>query len=147
MEGFGVSAFVSSAYGLWTPEDAPAPATGDVGSRWINPQTKDYEINQSTGNLKQMPSVRQQIMLALSTIQGSAAMTPRFGVAMPNKMNNAFENAAKNACRIALSHLTDGDFPIIRIDNLVVTRGRNSRVEILVDYTDLSTGERDKAVV
>lgn len=144
MSGFGLSSAGTMAFGLGTPDTPPDPATGPVGSRWINPATKDYEIDPGTGNLKQMPGVRQQVLLAVSTIQGSATSVPRFGVSMPNKMNQQFESAAKNACRLALRHLTDVDPPTIRIDNITVTKGRNSRAEILIDYTDLTTDEPDQ---
>lgn len=143
-KGFGVFAVGLGAFGLATPDVAPDPATGPVGSRWINSATKDYEVNEATGNLKQMPGVRQQVFLAISTIQGTANPNPRFGIRLPNKMNNSFENECKSAVKSALSHLTDVDPPIIEINKIQVTKGRNSRAEILIDYTDLSTGEPDQ---
>lgn len=145
MAGFGFSPMATGPFGIGTPAEAPAPTTGQVGVRWINPATKDYEVDGATGNLKQMPSVRQQVMLAISTIKGTATPNPRFGVTLPTKMANTFESECKNACRSALQHLTSPDPPLIKIHRIIVTKGRNSRAEILIDYTDLTTGERDTA--
>lgn len=145
MSGFGISPIGTGAFGLGTPGEAPEPTTGSVGVRWINPATKDYEVNTGTGNLKQMPGVRQQVMIAISTLKGSSAPNPRFGVVLPNKMNETFESECKTACRAALQHLTKSDSPLIKINRIIVTRGRNSRAEIIIDYTDLETGETDSA--
>ncbi len=145
MAGFGSLGFGTGPFGLGTPLVAPEEPTGSVGSRWINTATKDYEVDVGTNNLKQMPSVRQQVMLAITTIQTSSSMQPRFGVTLPNKMGDLFENQCKQACVAALAHLTDTDPPTIRINKITVTKGRNSRAEILIDYTDLTTGENDQA--
>lgn len=147
MSGFGLFSAGTGPFGLWSPDEAPAQATGSVGSRWIDPATRDYAVNPGTSNLLQMPSVRQQVLLALMTVELSAATAPRFGVSVSSKMDNKFENQTKDSCRIALRHLTEPDPPVIRINNITVTKGRNSRAGILVDYTDLSTGERDTAEV
>lgn len=143
-KGFGILPVGLGAFGLAAPDVAPEPPTGPVGSRWINSATKDYEINPATGNLKQMPGVRQLVYLAISTIQGTANPNPRFGVRMPNKMGNTFENEAKAATNAALSHLTDVDPPLIKINSIKVTKGQRSRAEIMVDFTDLETNENIK---
>ncbi len=145
MTGFGLSPAGTGAFGIGTPAEPAAETTGTIGIRWINPATRDYEVDIVTGNLKQMPSVRQQVMLAISTIRGTATPSPRFGVVLPNKMANTFESECKIACRAALAHLTSPDPPLIKIHNITVTKGRNSRAEILIDYTDLTTGQRDTA--
>lgn len=144
MSGFGLFSAGTGAFGLGSPDVAPVPPTGPVGSRWINPATQDYEIDPGTRNLKQMPSVRQQVLLAIMTIKGSATTAPRFGVTLPTKMGNTFEAECKNSCKTALQHLTNSDPPIIRINNIIVVKGRNSRAQITIDYTDVSTGESDQ---
>jgi hypothetical protein len=143
MSGFGIYSAGFGAFGLSTPAVAPAPATGPVGSRWINPATKDYELNPQTKNLKQMPLTRQRVLLALLTIQGSSTTASRFGVSLPTKMGNTFEIECKNATRAALSHLTSGNSPDIVIDRIDVERGKSGRAQITVTYTDLNTGEQD----
>ncbi len=143
MSGFGLFPIGVGPFGLWTPDEAPPPPTGNVGSRWIDPATRDYSINESTKNLKQMPAVRQQVLLALMTIKKSAATVPRFGASFPSKMNETFEIESKNSCRIALAHLTESDPPTIRIEKIDIVKGRNSRAEGTLTYTDISTGERD----
>lgn len=143
MLGFGLSPAGTGAFGLGTPEIIPEQGTGTVGSRWINPATKTYEVNEYTHNLKQMPGVRQMVLLAVMTLQGSASPNPRFGVKPPTKMGNTFEAECKDSVKKALSHMTDSDSPLIRVDKITVTRGRNSRAEVLIDYVDISTGETD----
>ena len=144
MSGFGIYSAGFGAFGLSTPAVAPDPTTGPVGTRWVNPATKDYEINPQTGNLKQMPNVRQKVLLALLTVQGSATTASRFGVKLPTKMGNTFENECKNATRSALAHLTNVADPEISIDSIDVLRGKSSRALITVSYTDLTTGEKDQ---
>lgn len=141
--GFGIFSAGFGAFGLSTPDVAPEPPTGSVGTRWINPATKDYEINPATNNLKQMPDVRQKVLLAILTIQTTATTAPRFGVSLPSKMGTTFENECKNATRAALAHLTTAADPEIRIDRIDVERGKASRAQITVSYTDLTTGEKD----
>lgn len=144
MSGFGIYSAGFGAFGLGTPADPPDPPTGSAGSRWINPATRDYENDGATGQLKQMPGVRQQVLLAIMTVKGSATTAPRFGVKLPGKMGTSFEAECKAATRSALAHLTSGDTPAIRINFIDVERGRASRARITVDWTDITTGEPDQ---
>lgn len=144
MAGFGIYSAGLGAFGLGTPTVAPIPSTGQAGSRWINPATRDYEVDGNTRQLKQMPGTRQRVLLALMTIKGTASTAPRFGVALPTKMGTTFEAECKAATRAALAHLTSGDSPVIRINFITVERGRSSRARITVDWTDIETGEPDQ---
>lgn len=144
MPGFGLFNFGLGPFGLGSPAEPPSPPTGSVGSKWINSSTRNYEIDPGTKNLKQMPGVRQMVLLAINTVQLSAASVPRFGTRVPNKMGSTFEAECKNATRTALRHMTNLDDPLIKINFINVTKGRNSRAEIMVDYTDLTTGDNDR---
>lgn len=144
MSGFGIYSAGFGAFGLGTPLVAPDPVTGQAGSRWINPATSDYEVDPNTGQLKQMPATRQRVLLALMTLKGSASTVPRFGVNLPTKMGTTFESECKASVINALSHLTGGEVPTIRLNFITVERGRSSRARITVDWTDTTTGETDQ---
>lgn len=142
-EGFGLLEFGLGAFGLETPDEAPDAPTGVPGSRYINPATGDYEVDATTGQLKQMPRTRQRVLLALITLQKSASATPGFGTRLPRKMGTTFEILTKQAVLLALRHLTDGE-QVIRIDEILVERGRNSRARVTVSYVDLETNQPDQ---
>lgn len=144
--GFGLSSFGLSPYGTGTPETSAVPASGAAGSRYINPATRDYQQDPTTGQLAQMPSTRQRVLLALLTVQGSSSVYGRFGIKLPRKMGTSFEVEMRFAVRAALRHLTDAE-KVIRIDSITVERGAGSRSRTTVSYTDLATGETDQASI
>lgn len=145
MAGFGTMSFGLGAFGLGTPAEAPDVPTGEVGSRYINPISKDYEVDGVTGQLKQMPKNMQRVLLALATLRSSATAVPRFGLVLPRKMGTSFEKELELAIRLALIHLTDFE-QAIQIDTIAVQRGRNSRASATIIYEDLETGEKDQRV-
>lgn len=142
MPGFGIDSFGLGPFGLGTPATAPDPPSGQAGSRYLNPQTKDYELDATTGQLAQMPATRQRVLLALMTKLKSATTAQKFGASMPTKMGTTFEAEVQQAVRLALFHLTDTE-PVIRIDGILVERGRGSRARVTVSYTDIVNGESD----
>lgn len=145
-DGFGLLEFGLAPFGLETPNEVPDAVTGQPGSRYINPATGDYEIDQTTGQLKQMPRTRQRVLLALITLQKSATAVPTFGATLPRKMGTTFEVQVKHAVILALRHLVEGE-QVIRLDEILVERGRNSRARVTVSYTDLETNLPDQVTV
>lgn len=142
-DGFGLMQFGLGPFGLETPDTPPDPPTGTAGSRFINPATGDYEKDGVTGQLKQMPRTRQRVLLALITLRQTASTAPSFGNKLPRKMGTAFEMESRQAVLYALRHLVE---TAIRIESLVVERGRGSRARITLSYTDLDTGEPDQVI-
>jgi phage baseplate assembly protein W len=142
MSGFGSAPFGSSGVGLSVPVEAADPPEGPAGSRFINAATRDYEIDSDTGQQKQMPVERQQVLLALTTLYGSASANPTFGVKLPRKMGDRFPAEMANAVRAALAHLTDVQ-KVIRIDSVTVKRGLGGRSLTTVTYSILRTGKVD----
>jgi hypothetical protein len=128
--------------GLGVPVEAAAPPSGPAGSRFINPATGDFEIDTNTLQQKQMPIERQQVLLAVRTIYGSAAAVPTFGLRMPKKMGDRFQAEATNAIRSALAHLTD-EQKVIRLDSVTAERGSGGRGRVTIKYTILRTGRAD----
>lgn len=146
MAGFGVYPAGLAPFGLNTPIPVNAPATGAAGSRFINPATKDYQQDPTTGQLAQMPAVRQRVLLALLTLVNSSSVNPAFGVRLPRKMGTFFESEMRLAIRAALKQLTDVE-KIVRIDGISVERGTGGRSRTTVSYTDLTTGQPDQVEI
>lgn len=146
MPGFGLMPFGTGPMGLGTPVTASLPPNGPAGSRYINPATKDYERNPSTRQLKQMPKVRQQVLLALTTILGSASTLDGFGIRLPRKQGDRFQSQMENSVRAALRHLTSVE-RVIQIESIKVESGRGGRARITVSWSELATNQRDRLTV
>jgi hypothetical protein len=132
--------------GLGTPVSASAPAEGPAGSRYIDQATKDYAQDPGTGQLKQMPKVRQQVLLAVTTLLGSASTLNKFGIRMPRKMGDRFQAEMTNSVRAALRHLTDTQ-KVIRLDGVTAVHGRGGRGLTTISWTDLTTGKPDQVTL
>ncbi len=145
--GFGECAFGTSPLGLGTPGlPGSAPAASN-GSRFLNPKTRDWEIDPATSQLAQMPATRQRVLLALLTVRGSATSAPGFGFKAPSKIGTLFEAQTRNAARTALAHLTNEESPAIEIESITVQRIATGRVLLTVTYVDLATEERDEVSI
>ncbi len=133
-------------FGVDTPAETAEPATGSVGSRYINPATRDYEFNESTGHLSQMPTLRQRVLLAVMTRKGSSTALPDFGISLPPKMGSTFEAEVTASVRSALIHLTDTE-RVMRIDSVVVEKGAGGRARVTISYTDTTAGTPDSVTL
>ena len=143
MAGFGTYAYGMSPYGLGTPATGVAPPVGAAGSRYINPQTRDYEIDPATGQQAQMPGIRQRVLLALTTVLASSTAVPGMGVRLPKKMGTTYEAEVRNAVLVALRQMIEVE-KVLRVDAIIVKRTGTGRSSITVSYTDLTTGEADR---
>jgi hypothetical protein len=90
-----------------------------------------------------MPPRRQQVLLALTTLLGSAASLRTLGIRLPRKMGDQYEAQMTNAVRTALRDLTDRQ-KVIRLDGVKVEKGRGGRSRNTVSFTDISTGKDDE---
>ena len=145
MPGFGSAPFGSFGYGLGVPGEAALPTTSPAGSRFINSSTGDYQYNSTTGQLAQMPNLRQRVLLIALTRQGSIPTQPTFGINHPMKMGDSFEAEMKSAVRVAYQQLTDVE-KVMRIDQILVRKGAGGRSETTIVYTDMTTGVPDQRV-
>lgn len=145
MAGAGLAPAGLFPAGFGVGDDAPEPPTGAWGSRYINPSTGDYEQDPDTRQLKQMPPVRQRVLLALKTIAGSSTVRPDDGIRPPRKIDSSFDRRMDDAVRVALRQLTDVE-KVARVDAVTTERvpGNSGRVTVTVEYTDLTTGQADK---
>lgn len=138
MSGFGTIAFGTGPFGSGTPDAGEDPPTGEVGSRYLNPSTRDYQADPATRQLAQMPSTRQRVLLALTTELDSSAV-PGFGSRLPRKMGGTYEAEVRAAIASALRQLTDVE-KIVRLGIVQVERGLGGRSRITVPFTDLLSG-------
>ena len=142
MGGFGTFSFGTGPFGFGAPVTGTAPPEGPAGSRWINPATRDFEVDPTTGQLKQMPAVRQRVLLALVTLVGSSTVLPKFGVRLPRKMGSQFDAQVRAAVNLALRQLTEVE-QLIRIQRIDVLKGGGGRAQVTVAFVNLENGEED----
>lgn len=145
MTGFGTLPFGTGPMGLGTPVTAGDPPSGAAGCRWINPASKDYEQDPNTLQFKQMPRVRQQVLLAVTTLKRSASTLDWLGIRFPRKQGDRFQAEAEKCVKAALRHLTDTQ-KVIRIDAITTQRGSGGRGRITLSWTDLTTGKRAEPI-
>lgn len=116
MAGFGHQPAGSTSAGWGTPAlaDLPGgdilrdPATGArMGSRRINPLTRDYEID-AHGRLLGEMQVRHLVQMAVRTLKGSSAMrTLGLNTSAMSRITGDFERRLAGALTNAVQHLTD----------------------------------------
>jgi len=134
------------AYGFFTPATTEAPPSGAAGCRYINPATRDYEVDSDTGQLAQMPAKRQRVLIAVMTELGSSSALQDLGIRRPRKMGTNFEGEMRAAVRATLRTMVDVE-KVIRIDDIIVKRGSGGRAETTIVFTDLETEEQHEVSV
>lgn len=146
--GFGTMSMGLTPAGFGTGDDAPVPPTGEWGSRFIDPRTGDYANDATTGQLQQMPPVRQRFLLRLTELYGSSSVRPLDGVKMPRKIDETVERSVDDAVRVAMRQETDVE-KIAHIDSVRVVRDpdNSGRILTVVSYTDLTTGKADSVSI
>ena len=143
MPGFGTAPAGTSGAGFGVPVNASAPPSGPAGCRYIDATTKDYAIDSTTGQMQQMPPLRQRVLIIATTVLGSATTQPNLGVRWPRKMGDTYEAQVRNALVAAFYQLTEVE-RVMRIDSVTVTKGRAGRSSTLLQWTDLSTNQPDQ---
>lgn len=143
MAGIGLMAAGLGPFGLGSPTEGASTPTAPAGIRHINPVTRDYEMDATTGQFKQTTSIRQRVLLIALTKIGSASRSRKLGVKLPAKVSENFEAETRDAVRIAYQQMTDVE-QVIRIDGVDTVRGQLGRVAVMIRYTDLTTGKQDQ---
>ena len=113
--------------------------------RYINPGTRDYQIDPDTGDFARMPAVRQRMLILALTVRGSSSVLPNMGVRLPKIMNEAFERRVAAEVRAAARQMTDVE-KVARIRDVLVERTGTGRAEITIVYDDLTTGQTGQRV-
>jgi hypothetical protein len=121
-----------------TPVAAPAPATqGPALSRYIDPGSGDFMIDDSVGQFASMPSLRQRVLLVMNTELGSALAVPDLGIPRPKKIDETYIATTRAAVRRAFYRMTDVE-RIMRIESIDIERRSSGRVQVTLVYRDLS---------
>jgi hypothetical protein len=142
MAGFGTAPIGTSPFGIGTPVSAdPPPSTSAEQGSFLDYRTRDYELDEE-GEFKRMPITRQRVLMLLSTELDSATALPGVGVSLPKRIDKRFPQIAEQNIRLALAPIGDD----IRID-AVTPRTQGGRADILVAYTDLTTGNSDTVTI
>lgn len=128
----------STPFGMGMPVAAPLPATqGPALSRYIDPGTGDFVINADVGQLASMPSLRQRVLLIMSTALGSSSAMPTLGIPRPRKIDQAYVNTTRAAIRRAFVNLTDIE-RVMQIQDIAVEKQTTGRIQITLVYRDLT---------
>lgn len=136
--------FGATPFGVGTPSAAPIPPTGTPSlCRYIDPVSKDFQIDPATGQLAQMPPVRQRFLLLLSTILGSSSALPNLGIGLPVLIDDSFARRVDVSVRVGARQMTEIE-RVARINDVSVVTTAGGRVVVFVDYTDLTTGLDDR---
>lgn len=154
MSGLGGQPFGSSSYSLGTPaitDGSPGkilhdPETGTTeGSRYINPRTRDFEVDKH-GRLRGQMNVRHLVQMAIQTAKGSSAVR-ELGLDSSDLevITSDTERRLSQALEEAVAHLVGANL----IVSLGVTRYRAGpsdgliagRVYSKFNWRDVATGE------
>jgi phage baseplate assembly protein W len=141
--GYGLAPIGYFPFGLYSPQENEAANISVPGARYLDPVEKDFTASVD-GNLDTMPSVRQRVLLALSTGLGTSSVLPDFGNAIPTikKIDQRFEILLKDSVKTALYQLTDIEKVII-IEDIIIDQNIQGRVSYTVVYNDLTTNKLD----
>lgn len=121
-----------------TPIGAPPAATqGPALSRYIDPGTGDFLIDDSVGQLAAMPSLRQRVLLIMNTQLGSSTALPQLGVPRPRKIDETYIVSTRAAIRKAFYRLTDIE-RIMRIEDILIDKRPGGRIQVTLVYRDLT---------
>ena len=141
--GVGTQPFGSSPYGLGTPATVNDEPAASAGSRYLNPFSKDYQIDPNTDQAAQMPPTRQRVLIAVMTVLNSATAIPGLGLRAPRKIGINYIAQTKASVRASLAHLVIEDAPVIEIERIDVIKLGVGRILVTISYIDLLTGLPD----
>jgi phage baseplate assembly protein W len=139
MSGWIGSPFAVYPFGAGTPSSSLAtPTVPALTAPYIDPRTRDY-VRQSDGELARMPRVRQQMLIALTTVVGTMSASQKFGIVLPQKVDDTFARRMDIQVRRACKHIVDA--LITAVTTEITGMGR---VITTVAFTDLTNGLADR---
>lgn len=149
MLGLGNAALGSTPYGLGTPATADAPPKAvPIGSRFLNPRTRDWQLDSVTGQYAQHDALSARVLRRLLTSRGTSSAIPTLGIRMPAKIDGAFTRRVQDAVRLALHWEIDVE-KVLRLDSVAVevADSPTGRVRVTVSFTDLETLTPSRIVI
>lgn len=146
MPGLGLAPCGQFALGFGQDEEVQGPPEDPiVGAAFIDPRTRDYRVADD-GSYLRMPVTRHRVVNLLMTLRGSAVRVDEqepVGLKLPDKIGPSFRQQADQAVRLCLEPLAND----IRIDAVKTEIRPSGKVDILVEYVDLTTGNSDTVTV
>lgn len=134
---FGTSPLGMTPFGFSTASEGPAPPNRRLLAPFLDPASKRFSVNDD-GELNAMPVNRQRVLVTCLTTVGSSTTLPGFGISLPQKLGDSFDEDAKAAVRAGLQYMVDDGS--ITVDRVTVTRRPNGQPEVNIEYTDLQRG-------
>ena len=127
--------FGSGPFGIFGAGLASIPTTSDrgtsVSSREIDGQGRLVQVGDATGSFRGMSDTRQRVyILCCSVVE-------------PIKQGPDFESTTRTRIRTALTPLTSGASPVIKVTAIDVERLDNGSKK-RVRFVDLLTGQADQ---
>ncbi len=143
MSGWIGSPFAVYPFGAAAPANMAAPPpVPELTALYIDPRTRDHVV-QGDGESGRMPTVRQQMLLALMTVIGTMSADQGFGITLPRKIDETFERRVRTAVEIACRHITGPKRAKITSVTTDTTTAMG-RAVVAVSFTDLTTGLADQ---
>lgn len=134
---FAVYPFAAAAPASMTPP----PQVPTLTALYIDPRSRDHVV-QGDGETARMPTVRQQVLIALMTIFGSMSTQQKFGIVLPKKIDENFQRRMRFAVEQACRHLTISKrAKITSVDT--DTTNAMGRAITTISFIDLTTGLHD----
>lgn len=144
--------FGAEPYGPGTPPVAPAlpgrartsPFTGEqLGSRRIDPRTRDYVYDPATGRAVGMTNAQHLVYLAVKTTRGSSVMQSLGqGLSDIETIGDDIERRIDQDLRRAVQHVVDAN--IIEVEAVEVQRLRKpdnrTVMQVALHWRDIETG-------
>lgn len=144
MPGLGTAPLGQFPLGFGTPDESTDLAAAlHRGSRFIDPKTLDYAVDSATGTWKVSTPAQQALQLKLGAERGSGSALPQYGIPMPETMTDSTLREITQSIRTAMAaEIAD---KVLTIDDVRLTTDPtvNGRAVVDIDYTDLSTNQRD----
>lgn len=143
--------FGAQPYGVGTPTVAQDgggsvavnPYSGEVeGSRRIDPRTKDYVIDSTTGRILGMTNTQQLVLMAINTEKGSSAMQALgHELRTIDRITTNFERRVDTVLRAAVSHLVRAELIEVQGTEVVVLGPGRAFARLL--WRDTESGVED----
>lgn len=138
MAGWIGSPFAVFPFGAGAPANLnPPPVVPPQTAAFIDPIPRDYRLTPDFETAR-MPSVRQQMLIALTTVKGSMTPAPEFGIELPKKIGENIGRAVRIAVLAATKHITSANRA--RIDDVKTEQLNMGLLRITVSYEDLIDG-------
>jgi hypothetical protein len=130
--------------GLGHPEELNPLPIPQSGAPYIS-LSGNYVIDDLSGDVGRDRSARHRVLLAMRTIQMSAAADSKFGFKRPAKITERFESEFSSAVNSALKPCTsDGS---VRLDDVTFEQNQGGIVHVTIHFTDMLTQAKDSVTV